>query len=83
MSSTRRIFPFRGLFTGLEEDGPEGTASDLCNVRIYDGRLRLRGGWREITAVDGNVTTVRGFQRVVGYDGSYARQEEWLCAAKR
>ena len=67
----------------MTEDGPEGTSSDLCNVRVYDGRLKLRGGWREITAVDANVTTVRGFQRVVGYDGSYVRQEEWLCAAKR
>lgn len=70
----RQLGPFLGLMTSVDAHAiPEGYAQDLQNVRIEDGKLRVRYGYSVLNAT--GYTPVYGFDHVVGYSGTTEVEE--------
>lgn len=80
---TQSFGPFLGLYTTLLEQVPPGYAGSLLNVRMADGTIRPRFGFRNLSAAAGGVQAVHGLDRLFGYDGAYASVEEWLSIENR
>lgn len=78
MAIQRTLGPFNGLMTSMDpRDIPEGYAQDMQNVRIEDGKIRLRYGFSTLAA--GSASAVYGFSHLVGYNTStYAKVEEFV-----
>jgi hypothetical protein len=64
MSFSQRIGPFRGLWTALGGSTPDGFAGDLLNVRLGDGHLRPRYGYRNLAGKPAGLAHVYGLSRV-------------------
>lgn len=74
----RQIGPFLGLMTSVDAPAlPEGYAQDLQNVRIEDGKLRVRYGYANVAAT--GKTPVYGFSHCIGYNSSYAEVDEFVA----
>lgn len=70
----RQIGPFLGLMTAVDAHSlPDGYAQDLQNVRIEDGKLRIRNGYGILDAT--GLTPVYGFDHVIGYSGTTEVEE--------
>lgn len=82
MSFSSRLGPFRGLMTALGGDAPAGFSGDLLNVRLGDGRIRPRFGYRNLAAKPGGLAGVFGLARVSGYDAS-THKLEWVTVEDR
>ena len=71
--------PFVGLFTETGYDTPEGYASGCLNVRVKDGRIRPRWGFRNVAARPSYASyACYGFEWLNGYDSSYVNHQEWV-----
>ena len=70
--------PFLALFAETGTDVPENYANNIVNVRVKDGRIKPRYGYRNLQAKQGAFANVYGFELLLGYDGSYNAQEEWV-----
>lgn len=70
----RQIGPFLGLMTSVDAHAiPDGYAQDMQNVRIEDGKLRVRYGYSVLDAT--GLTPVYGFDHIVGYSGTTEVEE--------
>ena len=74
---------FSGLFTSLDGTTPTGFASDLLNVRMSDGKIRPRWGYKRICSRPSGFERVLGLIYLSGYDDSYANRQEFLSIEKR
>ncbi|RYG40708.1 hypothetical protein EON79_22145, partial [bacterium] len=83
MSTTLRLGPFSGLFSALGGMAPSGFAGSLLNVRVGDGWLRPRYGFRNLAAKPAGLTGVYGLVRLQGYGDDYAPKLEWVTVEKR
>jgi len=77
-SKIRQIGPFLGLMTSVDAHAiPEGYAQSLLNVRIEDGKVRVRYGYG-ILGSSGH-TAPYGLDHLVGYSGT-SEVEEYIAA---
>lgn len=67
-----------GLFTAQDGNTPDGYAQSLQDVRLDNGKVLGRYGFRAFHSAPASMNAVYGFQRVLGYDGSYNAKEYWL-----
>jgi|GEM_PF-4346217 len=72
------IQPFAGLNRVSGSEAPLPYACDMLNVRLADGVLRPRYGYRQVAAAPEGTRTVWGFERLSGYDENNAPREEWV-----
>ena len=84
MRNQRTLGPFLGLMTSLDpEQIPDGAASDCLNVRLEDGVMRQRYGFRNINPAPTGFQSSYGFFYLDGYNSSYANVQEYLSLEKR
>lgn len=77
--------PFLGVVTSV--DGtliPQANASDCLNVRLEDGRIKPRYGWRQLQSGSGSgFTSSSGLCFVRGYDSSGTELAEYVSFETR
>lgn len=73
-----QIAPFLGLITSIDPRSiPASNASDLSNVRVEDGALRVRYGYRNRVAAHANYQgNVYGFEYLQGYNTTTGAEVE-------
>lgn len=73
---TSSITPFLGPVTAADPRNIPGTsAQDALNVRMDDGALRLRYGFKNLLAAVANFSDFRGAQYLQGYSGTTLTEE--------
>jgi len=81
MSQTIRFDGFRGLNTTLAVPG-SGYASEAYNVRLDDGAISPRWGYRNLClktyGFDNSTPQVYGWKYAIGYNDSYVAARYWL-----
>src|SRR5205807_494373 len=84
MRTQRQLGPFLGLVTSLDpEQIPENAASDCLNVRLEDGVLRPRYGFRNLDPAPSGFTNSTCFEYLQGFDNNYQLKEEYLSLETR
>src|SRR2546421_5815219 len=84
MRTQRQLGPFLGLVTSLDpEQIPENAASDCLNVRLEDGVLRPRYGFRNLDPAPSGFTDSTCFEYLQGFDNNYQLKEEYLSLETR
>jgi hypothetical protein len=73
---------FRGLWTTSAPSIPEGYASDMQNVRVSDGAIRPRYGYRTTSPAPSIRSYAFGMNFLSGYDASYANQQEFVAIVR-
>lgn len=74
---------FTGLYTSLGGVTPPGYASDLLNVRLADGKIRPRFGYKTITSRPAGFESALGLIHLSGYDDAYQNREEFVSIERR
>lgn len=78
--STRDLAPFLGIVYALDpEQIPEGSASDLRNVQLEDGRISQRYGYRNLAAAPGGFVKAWGLDYVAAFGTGQASIEEYIA----
>jgi hypothetical protein len=77
------IAPFFGAFSALDPRSiPSGAASDHLNVRVEDGSIKFRYGYRNLAAAGSGFTAVHGMAYVQGFTGT-TENEEYITVETR
>ena len=83
MSRGPGLGPFRGLRTATGGDVPPGYAGSLRNVRVGDGRILARYGFRALAGAPAGLREVHGFARLLGYGADDLPRLEWVSVENR
>jgi|GEM_PF-3932317 len=71
------------MLSSAAGDAPPGFAGSLLNVRLGDGAIRPRYGYRNLAGAPTGLAAVHGLVRLSGYGEDYAHRVEWVTIENR